>query len=566
MCDAQGDDNGMNDALPTSRKRARAAEGDAATVNVSSSLRNVVNEMCEAFDSMSQRSWPGFFGSLMYSPQEREVEAWLGARDGTWDVQVDFMKGPRVTEREPAVDSGRVVFDGRPGCAEIHRATIEEFIANDGELTSGKTSDSFMVYGAQIPLSELSQRARDVISSWTPTEFREYFASKGVNDAQTNMWVNRKCAVETNWHYDNYDNVLTVCTGRKRVRLRAPAFYTRQEWLPFGAGTVSLRDPVFYRRQEWLPFAAGTDFSNHFPEIQGTELDCDDFEIILERGHSVFIPSGWYHRVESWPNTLAISRWWVNDFNTNLSKSIFTRWENYYDLEGWTVNLIGRYNTYHFRRTFEFALDGIVKSMRVNRVNYNIDVLKLTLKARDSGLSKLTLLGLAYADEKISLDKYSIEKYVASRGQNILKDIWNTSTSLEEFRELPINFITLLQEARVAAHKHGRYRLAHVVDFIWRELQRHVDDDSSWSWTRFYDECKAWSKEWISYMESEKHSGTRSSVPPPYPINCAKDVVNAVLKNQRLAVAYRTTLLLNQTLDSAFTIDIKVKDDSDLPI
>jgi len=546
MCDAQGEGIGITNAS-TSRKRARVAEGDAATANVRGSRYGA---LCAALDSMSQRSWQGFCACVTWDmPIEQEMDAWLGARDGTWDVQVDFMKGPWMTEREPAVDSGRVVFDGRPGCAEIHRATIEEFIAHDGEMTSGETSDSFMVYGAQIPLSELSRHARDVISSWTPTELREYFASKGVDDAQTNMWINRKYAVETNWHYDNYDNVLTVCTGQKKVRMRAPAFYTRQEW---------------------LPFAAGTDFSNHFPELHSTELHSDDFEIILEYGDSVFIPSGWYHRVESAPNTLAFSRWWVNDLNINLSKSIFTRETECSDFESpLEGGMIGRYNTYHFRRAFECALDGLVESMGVVPRDSDIsldrmmeDVNKSKSQGQDSGLSKLTLLGIAYADEKISLDKYTIEKYVVSRGQNILQDIWNTSTSLEEFREVPINFITLLQKARVAAHKHGRYRLAHVVDFIWRELERRVEDDSSWSWTRFYDECKAWSNEWISYIESEK----RSSEPPPYPINCAKDVVNAVLKNQRLAVAYRTTLLLNRTLDSAFTIDIKVKDDSDLPI
>ena len=546
MCDAQGEDIGITDAS-TSRKRARAAEGDAATTDMCGSQYGA---LCAALDSMSQRSRPGTIGRgwgvMGRRPGPRVLESWLGRSDGTWDVQVDFMKGPRTTELELAVDSGRVVFDGRPGCAEIHRATIEEFIAHNGEMTSGETSDSFMVYGAQIPLSELSRSARETFLDWTPTELHEYFASKGVNDAQTSMWINRKCAVETNWHYDNYDNVLTVCTGQKKVRMRAPAFYTRQEW---------------------LPFAAGTDFSNHFPELQSTELHSDDFEIILEYGDSVFIPSGWYHRVESAPNTLAFSRWWVNDLNINLSKSIFTRETACSDFESpLEGGIIGRYNTYHFRRAFECALDGLVESMGISLDRMMENVKKLKSQVRDSGLSKFTFLGLAYADEKISLDKYTIEEYVVSRGQNILQDIWDTSTSLEEFREVPINFITLLQEARVAAHKHGRYRLAHVVDFIWRELQRHVDDDSSWSWTRFYDECKAWSNEWISYIESEKRSGKRSSVPPPYPINCAKDVVNAVLKNQRLAVAYRTTLLLNRTLDSAFTIDIKVKDDSDLPI
>jgi len=80
MCDAQGEGIGITNAS-TSRKRARVAEGDAATANVRGSRYGA---LCAALDSMSQRSWPGFCACVTWDmPIEQEMDAWLGARDGT---------------------------------------------------------------------------------------------------------------------------------------------------------------------------------------------------------------------------------------------------------------------------------------------------------------------------------------------------------------------------------------------------------------------------------------------------------------------------------------------------
>ena len=565
MGDARGDDTTSRDAA-ASRKRRAEASRDAGTAEARDS-RHELEALCEALDAMSRRSRPGACAGVMADmPNERDVDAWLRARDGTWDVEVEFVEatseGRPLAEPVPTRCEEEVCrFDGRPGRSAIRRLTIENFVAIDGVLNwvNRRVCNADLAYGAQIPMSALgSSSAYDAVSSWTPKELREYFERKGVSAEQTHMWMNRRSIALTNWHYDNYDNVLTVCTGRKIVRMRAPAFYFN-------------RFP-----RDLHPFAAGTESSNHFPDANYREGDRDDddcdLQVTLGHGDSVFIPSGWYHCVESAPNTLAISRWWVNDFNTNLNNSIFTDDSASSTFETPLGAIIsGRYNLYHFRRAFERALDGVVESMGLPLPQKGwSDPAHNTLPLRRDGSHNLfgtALNGILYQGVN---DCTEFEFAVRALGREILKVIMNTRWFLcNKFNELessPLSFISLLQEARYEALVEGDYRLAHRVDFIWRELERHAENDPSWDWSDFYLQCETWSNDWEKYYEWAVLNSGRKRI-KVYDIKYnqgAKQVVQAVIRNQRLAVAYQTSLLLQQTLDRGFKIEITVPDDEEI--
>jgi len=137
------------------------------------------------------------------------------------------------------------------------------------------------------------------------------------SDVQIKAWINGEYPVETNWHYDNYDNVLVVLAGRKVVRLLSHP-------------SRSYSDEERYDSKPRL-FAAGTDGSNHciaaryqreheFVDLTGCP---EPDEVILEPGDALFIPAGWLHHVTSKERTVALSHWWSSEFDKTLNSSEF---------------------------------------------------------------------------------------------------------------------------------------------------------------------------------------------------------------------------------------------------
>ena len=299
---------------------------------------------------------------------------WLGVvPEGDADEAAVLATTNRAGDSASAVTS----FSGRPGdgSGSFVRMGQKSFL----EYLRGGDGAGEGYYAAQLDV-----RLGRVESAYAEDALRFFRDS----DVQIKAWINGEFPVETNWHYDNYDNVLVVLAGRKVVKLLAPPTHSYSR----NAGCHVTRPRLF---------AAGTDASNHCRQVNlgaGLEVDlreCQDpDEVVLEPGNALFIPAGWLHHVTSKERTVALSHWWSPEFNKTLESSEFYP-ESFHlidvdslmrdgtptkdfaesalhalrtDLDSsrqvasraptrYFSSAIGMRNTYYFRRAFEVALE-----------------------------------------------------------------------------------------------------------------------------------------------------------------------------------------------------------------
>jgi hypothetical protein len=89
----------------------------------------------------------------------------------------------------------------------------------------------------------------------------------------------------TSWHYDGVHGVLQVVKGKKCVRVAPPD-----------------------RARALQAYALSSPTPNHARAPHGVDLPgIISFE--LTAGHALFIPEGWWHTVDSEPETIAVSFW-----------------------------------------------------------------------------------------------------------------------------------------------------------------------------------------------------------------------------------------------------------------
>ena len=436
------------------------------------------------------------------APEEDGMLKWFrdATATATWgEAEVDFMRASASASAGKAM-----TYDGRPGRGARERMSLRAYVR-----ANGRGRDGGILYGAQIALSELDggDAAGTTLSEWTAETFRRLFRRKGVSARETNLWVIGDGEGHTNWHYDNYDNVLTVLTGSKIVYLRAPAYYerARERW--------PSRDRLF---------AAGTESSNH--AIDGESIISGfDYKVCLSHGDSLFIPTGWLHAVWSSPWTIAVNRWWTNGFNRAMSHSVLDihdsgeKDEYLRSLPENELGFVGRHNTYYLRRALEFALDGYIKS---------------------------------HAIECKSADD---EDFAGDVGLN----------------DAPRNFVAMLQVARAHANENPpNYLAAHKVDMFWRALENFTDsapdqrEREAW-WNEFYSKCTTdWMTEWATWL-SAGEGEQRRRFARSYDLKTPADVIAAVLRNQRFAIAHRARDLMLDALDDGFSVEIKVRDVED---
>ncbi|MEN0020349.1 MAG: cupin-like domain-containing protein [Planctomycetota bacterium] len=114
--------------------------------------------------------------------------------------------------------------------------------------------------------------------------------------AKVNAWIG--CgATRTTLHFDDDDNVLTVLSGEKLVRLRAHA------------------------QVEPLPCWTASPNHSH-QELSGGE------EIRVRAGEALFIPRGWWHQIDSAPETVAVNVWFKLPYRDDVD----------YEARAWIVN------------------------------------------------------------------------------------------------------------------------------------------------------------------------------------------------------------------------------------
>ena len=96
---------------------------------------------------------------------------------------------------------------------------------------------------------------------------------------QLYLWMNIKAAV-SEFHYDSYQNILCVVHGVKVVELIPPSALVR-------------------------PHRLDTEGYNHAARDKAGH-----FVVTLTKGQALYIPEGWWHKVTSRENTVAVSMNW----------------------------------------------------------------------------------------------------------------------------------------------------------------------------------------------------------------------------------------------------------------
>lgn len=119
------------------------------------------------------------------------------------------------------------------------------------------------------------------------------------------LWLSNRSRVAA--HYDLNDNIACVATGRRRFTVFPPNqvsnLYVGPTLNSPGGVPTSLVD------------IQAPDF-DRFPNFQGA-LD-NGFEAELEAGDAIFIPSPWWHSVESLePINVLVNYWWNPNLRTN---------------------------------------------------------------------------------------------------------------------------------------------------------------------------------------------------------------------------------------------------------
>lgn len=123
--------------------------------------------------------------------------------------------------------------------------------------------------------------------------------------AEVNLWMSRAGSmVSTSCHHDNYNNVLCVVTGEKRIKLVPPShIYELNAMTAWGEDHCHCRGRI-------ADLVA-----------QSSAARASLFACTLCAGDALFIPAGWLHEVESGVNgehTIAVNFWFRDDFNRLL--------------------------------------------------------------------------------------------------------------------------------------------------------------------------------------------------------------------------------------------------------
>lgn len=165
-------------------------------------------------------------------------------------------------------------FSGANREQQYIQMSIREFVLVSEEWAK----NGFQIYMAQCPIvshkSSLEQSGLSIlIEDIKPPRFIERID-------EVNLWMNIIPTVSS-YHYDSYHGLLCVVSGVKKVRLHNPGSFIKSESL----------------FKEWY---------NH--PLKHVEI-CS-YEVQVKRGDILYIPEGWWHYIDSTPDTLAVSIWW----------------------------------------------------------------------------------------------------------------------------------------------------------------------------------------------------------------------------------------------------------------
>ena len=538
-------------------------------------------------------------GTVRVTATRARGDAARGTRDGT--------TATTTTKRAREHDDARSFkFSGRPGdgtsaFVEVGGEAFEAYVRGDARAEW---------YAAQVDVAW-----DPVCEAWGRTG--AYLRERGVS---VKCWINGRDRVETNWHYDNYDNLLVVLEGEKTITLQPPAIAPGQEGVELYAAGTDMSNHALPTH----PVNPRTRSRDHRPLNSVAERESEELKrreshvrtVSISAGEAIFIPSGWLHHVSSEPHTVALSHWWTSDFNKTLEPTAFysddydesalfsadKRTKFDYNVVGDATlfdGILGKQNTYYFRRAFEAALEVDIRNeaeMYARGERLPESPTPAGPSAGDEGARREDI-DFSRMNDIENLTKSKMWKLLTDIRQNRTHDrglgwLWTiTPPDVHRlFRESDecFSLVTLLQNAKEDAYG-GSYELAHSVDLIWRAIERNLtprDSDEASAqeqWNRFYSlmvRGSPWYDGWAAKWKfnEERHRLNvekfftpigRCAVPEPhafspYRMDTRDDVVRALLHNQRLALAHRAERLLRATLDDAYDVNIRFRDSTEV--
>jgi len=154
---------------------------------------------------------------------------------------------------------------------------------NDHFLSYAKSNKQF--YATQVELNGGNEIPKSL------SIFKLLGLNSTISIEAVNLWFGYM-QTHTNPHFDSKNNLLFVCSGKKTVHLQSP------------------NNSDFKTNPIWSVHA------NHVVEAASTSTSASASPstiITLEAGEFLFIPEGWFHAVDSVPNTMAINVFFDDD-------------------------------------------------------------------------------------------------------------------------------------------------------------------------------------------------------------------------------------------------------------
>ena len=145
------------------------------------------------------------------------------------------------------------------------------------------------LYAMQVPLDggsgplrrAMARAAAAAVPPWAvAAKTAATAAVDGIGDASLQVWIGGSAPTTTTAHYDGLENFMIVTRGRKTVDL----------WPP-GCPKLARSAPAWAYRAAAAPPRPAVSF-------------------VLDAGDAAYWPEGWWHRVRSDADTVAVNVWW----------------------------------------------------------------------------------------------------------------------------------------------------------------------------------------------------------------------------------------------------------------
>jgi len=292
-----------------------------------------------------------------------------------------------VKKNNTAVSFSGSTYDRKSTLMDIDDFLRHRVPPENGEGVNFLGEGQHSLYLAQEDVPEAMAKHLDSFKPYAEGLAR--YAYKRLNvrrsaNIQRRVWMNHE-RVETTPHYDDYDNVLFVWTGRKTVHLKA------------------------FRGDGFHFCVANTEVANHAHPEALPDPESYEYTFVVNAGEAVFIPMGWIHRVESDEGTIAIA----HEIQDALSLEFINATKSRL---GWDESL------YLVRRKIEGKIDSKFTSL----VAELIDSKNEEIKTR----AKITLEIVAYIKQKSKCEEGKEVEFEINNPEQLMENVSQACATL----------------------------------------------------------------------------------------------------------------------------------------